>query len=107
MFSEFCRTASVLSSCPTDHQRRAAAHRDVEVHAALVFVVADEDRLHPNVRHVNGPREEEEDGKAREQQADQDGRGHIQLPVDTKQEDSTSSSALWMEIVPNLWPAVD
>lgn len=54
------------------HQRRAAAHRDVEVHAAFVFVVADENRLHPNVGHVNGSREEEEDGEPGEQEADQD-----------------------------------
>lgn len=51
---------------------RAAAHRDVQEDAALVFVVADVDGLHANVRHVNRAREEEEDGQPGEQQADQD-----------------------------------
>lgn len=75
MFREFCRTTSVLSTHATfsDHQKDVRnAHRDVEVDAALVFVVADKNRLHANVRHVDRSREEEEDGEPREQQADQD-----------------------------------
>lgn len=38
----------------------AKAHRDVEIDAALVLVVADKNGLHPNVGHINGAREEEE-----------------------------------------------
>lgn len=34
--------------------------RDVEIHAALFLVIADENGLHPNIGHINGAREEEE-----------------------------------------------
>lgn len=83
---------------PTHPKGRPAAHRDVEVDAAFVFVVADKNRLHPNVRHVNGSREEEEDGQPRQQQADQDRCWHVQLPVDKRQQDSMST-AIHLEII--------
>lgn len=73
MFREFCGTTRALSLQPRPKEGGPDAHRDVEVDAAFVFVVADKNRLHANVRHVNRPREEEEDGEPREQQADQDG----------------------------------
>lgn len=49
----------------TYHNQRLYAHRDVEIHAAFVSVVADKHRLHPNVGNINGARKEEEDGQTR------------------------------------------
>ena len=43
--------------------RNGKTHCDVEIDAALVFVIADENRLHPNIGDVDGAREEEEDGQ--------------------------------------------
>lgn len=39
----------------------AEAHRNVEIDAALLLVVVDKDGLHPDVGHINGAWEEEED----------------------------------------------
>lgn len=48
------------------------AHRDVEINAAFVLVVADKNRLYSDVGHIDGAREEEENSKAAQQQADHD-----------------------------------
>lgn len=69
-----CIVHAVMKKKTTQHAKRhcqlpvisgweGRAHRDVEIYAALVLVVADKNGLHPNVGHVNGAREEEEDSQ--------------------------------------------
>lgn len=66
-----CVTGHSVMTSPTLDNNEPVPHRDVEVNAALLPVVTDESRLHPDVGHIDGAREQEEDGEARKQQADQ------------------------------------
>lgn len=85
----------------------AVAHRDVQVHAALVFVVADQNRLDAYVGDVDGAREEEEDGEAGEQQAQQHRGRHVQLPGDSRTAGPAGGAmptTTSLNILPRDWP---
>lgn len=51
-------------------KKKKKSHGDVEIDAAFVLVVADENSLDPSVGNIDGAREEEEDSEAGEQQAE-------------------------------------
>lgn len=85
--NEMWITGHTVMKSQTSDNNQPVPHRDVEVNAALLPVVTDESRLHPDVWHIDGAREQEEDGEARKQQADQHWRWYVQLPVEDTQHD--------------------